>query len=98
MIVPTIGRVVWYLPSDDDLKKVGMVKHGDQPFDAHVVYVWSDTSVNLKVFDHDGNGFTRTSVPINVDGASPHAEWMPYQQGQAAKAAAELQQQRPGAA
>jgi hypothetical protein len=41
------------------------------------------------VFDHEGNAYKRTSVAINVDGASPHAEWMPYQQSQAAKAAAE---------
>jgi hypothetical protein len=30
MIVPTIGRVVWYFPSEDDLSKLGMVKHGEQ--------------------------------------------------------------------
>jgi hypothetical protein len=85
MIVPTIGRVVWYFPSEDDLSKLGMIKHGDQPFDAHVIYVWSETCVNLLVVDHAGYTFTRTSVPINVDGASPRAEWMPYQREQAAK-------------
>lgn len=89
MIVPTIGRNVWYFPSEEDLKKAGMVKRGDQAFDAHVVYVWSDTCVNLKVFDHDGTDFERTSVPINVEGASPHAEWMPWQLEQAAKHATE---------
>jgi hypothetical protein len=91
MISPTIGRKVWYFPSDDDLSKFGMVKHGDQAFDASVVYVWSDTCVNLVVRDHDGTQSVRTSVAINVDGASPHAEWMPYQIGQAAKHAAEAQ-------
>jgi hypothetical protein len=89
MIVPTIGRVVWYFPSDDDLNRLGMIKHGDQPFDAHVIYVWSDTCVNLVVFDHAGYQFTKTSVAINVEGASPRAEWMPYQREQAAKHAAE---------
>lgn len=93
MIKPTIGRVVWYFPSDYDLSGIQagtvMQRHSDQPFDAHVVYVWSDTCVNLVVLDHDGNMFKRTSVPINVEGISPRAEWMPYQQGQAAKHAAE---------
>jgi hypothetical protein len=89
MIVPTIGRVVWYFPSDDDLSKLGMNKHGEQPFDAHVIYVWSETCVNLVVFDHEGYMFAKTSVPINLEGQSPHAEWMPYQREQAAKHAAE---------
>ncbi len=86
MIKPTIGRVVWYFPSDDDIKQ-GMVIHESHsgPVDAHVVYVWSDTCVNLVVFDHQGNMFKRSSVAINVEGASPHAEWMPYQVGQAKK-------------
>lgn len=90
MIPPTIGRVVWYIPSEHDLDSIGRMRRlGDQPFDAHVVHVWSETCVNLVVFDHEGTMFKRTSVPINIEGASPRAEWMPYQQGQAAKHAAE---------
>jgi hypothetical protein len=85
MIVPTIGRVVWYFPDGED--DADMTKHSDQPFDAHVCYVWSDFRVNLVVFDHDGTMWTRISVPINTaeTGSGPHAEWMPYQIGQAKK-------------
>lgn len=87
MIAPTIGRVVWYFPVESDLAvSTGrlMERYDDKPFLAHVCYVWSDTCVNLVVFDHAGQRFTRTSVAINVDGASPHAEWMPYQKAVAA--------------
>lgn len=81
-IAPTIGRVVLYFPSDHDIKD-GMVQYSDKPLDAHVCFVWSDTCVNLAVFDHAGNHWKRTSVAINMVGSEPHAEWMPYQIGQA---------------
>jgi hypothetical protein len=86
MIKPTIGRVVHYFPSElDVLEGEAMAIYGNAPCTALIAYVWSDICVNLVVFDHTGIAFSRTSVAINVDGSSPHAEWMPYQIGQAAK-------------
>ena len=86
MIVPTIGRVVHYRPSSYD-KAAGMDIYDDKtPLTANIVYVWSDTCINLVVFDHGGHSFARTSVPINeTSGASAWAEWMDFQKGQAAK-------------
>lgn len=85
-IAPTIGRVVWYFAPKDE----ALVCHNVQtPFDAHIVYVWSDTCINIAGFDHNGNPFVRTSVPINqTQGAGAWCEWMPYQTAQAAKHAA----------
>lgn len=80
MIKPTIGRVVWFWP--------GLANEG-QPQAAIVAHVWSDTCVNLAVFDANGNASGRTSVLLHQDGnerqSACFAEWMPYQKGQAAK-------------
>lgn len=88
-IIPTVGRVVWYYPGkDDDLQRFNTVSAG-KPLAAHVACVWSDTCVNLMVIDPNGNQTSRTSVYLYPgDGERPSscfAEWMPYQQGQAAK-------------
>lgn len=85
MITPTIGRKVYYSPMQSD-----GTKHGEQPFDATVVYVWNDRLVNLSVRDHNGNVFNKTSVDLLQDDDAPHPRgghcyWMPYQKGQAAK-------------
>ncbi len=87
MIPPTIGRKVWYRPSQEDLGASGMTQHNpDQAFDATVVYVWNDNCVNLSILDHAGEDWRRTCVAINnTEGASAWAEWMPYQIGQAKK-------------
>lgn len=81
MIKPTIGRVVWYYNPNH--------KEGDQPWAALICYVHSDTMVNLSVFDENGLGKAKTSVPLyqgeGVRPEYPFCEWMPYQQGQAAK-------------
>lgn len=81
MIKPTVGRVVWYRNPN--------FKSGDQPWAAIVCYVHSDTIVNLSVFDENGLSKAKTSVTL-YQGTDerpelPYAEWMPYQQGQAAK-------------
>lgn len=80
MIKPTIGRVVWYHPVQSDPEIV---------FAAIVCHVWSDTCVNLHVMDSNGHCFAKTSVLLyQGEGQKPtheFAEWMPYQQGQAAK-------------
>lgn len=80
MIKPTIGRVVWYHPVDADPE----ITHP-----AIVTHVWSDTCVNLAIFASNGKPYAETSVFLYQGGdnrpTSKFAEWMPYQQGQAAK-------------
>lgn len=86
MIKPTVGRVVWYWPSP---KEHIVGNDGGQPLAALVAHVWSDTCVNLAVFDANGCGHSRTSVLLHQDGnprpGAGFCEWMPYQKGQAAK-------------
>lgn len=76
MIKPTIGRVVWYTPGATD-------PQSDQKMPALVSYVWSDTCVNLAVFDSNGKTFNSTSVHLKQEDSemptAPYCEWMPYQ-------------------
>lgn len=103
VITPTVGRKVWYRPSEADLAgNKGMQQYSGQPLDATVIAVWNDRMVNLKITDNAGRDYVRTSVPLRQDGdpvpgqtdgkgnfhAYMHCEWMPYQKGQAAKAEA----------
>lgn len=94
MIPPTIGRKVWYFVNNKAGLN-GIVSHDlTKPLDVNIVYVWSDTCINIAGFDHNGTPFARTSVPINIEnggGSSAWCEWMPYQQGQA-KAAESVKQ------
>lgn len=77
MIKPTIGRVVWFHPDWPHT----------QPYAAMIVYVNSNTDINLIVFDPDGiphaeiNVILKQSEEQNIVGQ--YAEWMPYQVGQA---------------
>ena len=94
MIKPTIGRVLWFHPAGYSAE--------DQPLAAIISHVWSDTSVNLAVFSESGNCSSNTSVFLyQGEGDRPkdnYCEWMPYQQGQAAKTEAlekQLQEQKP---
>jgi hypothetical protein len=79
MIIPSIGRKVWFYPN-------GATVNG-QPHDATIVYVWNDRLVNLAC--HDGNGvpYAATSVALYQEGdnalVGAYATWMPYQVGQA---------------
>lgn len=95
MIKPTIGRIVWFTPPLDE---VGAVLQGgfvynhtvDQPCVGLVCRMWSERSVNLTVFDHNGNQHRFYSVQLLQDNDERpklgfFAEWMPYQKGQAAK-------------
>lgn len=94
MIKPTVGRKVWYRPSAWDKTGPGAMQAGtDAPLDATVVCVHGDRMVNLVVLDANGNMHKRPSVTLLQDDDKPnegasYAEWMPYQQGQAAKAEA----------
>ncbi len=91
MIKPTVGRVVWYHPHNVNNAAVAM--HGDSERQvthaAQIVHVWSDTMVNLVVFDSNGVPYSVTSALLLQDDnpcpAEGYAEWMPYQLGQAAK-------------
>ena len=91
MIKPTVGRVVLFTPAVSDLPADKLCQNGIQPLAAIIVYVWSDTCVNLAVFDANGQSHSRTSVPLldlndeTRQGMSYFCEWMPYQVGQAAK-------------
>lgn len=98
MIYPTPGRVVWYHPSASE---AGFAVPGDgQPCAAIVARVWTDRMVNLAVFDANGACHSRTSVKLLQDDdkpdfeGQPHARWMPYQVGQAAKTEAAERQLR----
>lgn len=84
MILPTVGRVVWYHPSQLDPG----IPPGDQPLAALVTHVWSDRMVNLAVFSSEGVPFPRTIVRLVQEGDEAplelgQAEWMPFQIGQA---------------
>ncbi len=98
-ITPTVGRKMWFFAQDASQPKKGdgpppQMLDNKVPMDATVIYVWSPSLVNLRVTDHAGNVFTRTSVPVaDHDESYEHgvqqvACWMPYQSGQAAKQAA----------
>ena len=55
IIKPTVGRVLWYWPSTQDIE-AGMFAYpgSDQPFTAQVVFVHSDRMINLLITDHGG--------------------------------------------
>lgn len=82
MIKPTIGRVVWFYQDGH--------QEGEQPLAAIVAHVWSDTCVNLAIFD--ANGCPMQSPPtsillvqegIEIPSVGHYCAWMPYQVGQA---------------
>jgi hypothetical protein len=84
VIAPTIGRVVWYYPS-------GRTPPA-QPQVALIAHVWSDTCVNLAIFDDNGQPYPPgcTSVLLVQEGnpvptGGNYCCWMPYQIGQAQK-------------
>lgn len=94
VIKPTIGRKLWYYPSDYDRglllelehKPAGVIEVLDeiQPCDADVCYVHGDRLVNLVVHDHFGRAYARTSVTLlqpgdTVPNGGGYATWMPYQ-------------------
>jgi hypothetical protein len=84
MIKPTVSRKVWFWQHEP----IGGYADS-QPEDATVVYVHSDSLVNLRVTNHSGEARPETSVFLwDGESAQPdtrHAQWMPYQIGQAKK-------------
>lgn len=98
MIVPTNGRVMLYQPiRSGDRRDEGIVQRDETVLlMAQVCHVWNENLVSLDVVDSVGRHHFRERVPVVQDG-SPysgddpytfHAEWMPCQKGQAAKAEA----------
>ena len=87
VIMPTVGRRVWYWPSLNDLGQgVPNMVHTDaaQPLDAGICYVWNDRLVNLTVADQNGHMHRRFSVRLLQAGEQPmigeaYAQWMPFQ-------------------
>lgn len=79
MIVPTVGRVVWYWEHDDQ----------KQPMKADIAYVNDNGTINIGYLNQFGQNFCRQNVMLwQGDGDKPigrYCEWMPYQKGQAAK-------------
>lgn len=98
MISPTVGRKVWYRPSQKDMDGTTgdspdtgkMVVNGDQPLDATVIDVWGDRCISLSITDIIGGVHARRSVTLVQDGdtvpeSGRYAQWMPYQTAQAKK-------------
>lgn len=85
VITPTVGRVVWFYPFENDPGP----SPGGQPLAAIIAHVWSDSCVNLMVLDANGKTYNKTSVLlVQEDSPRPDVgfcEWMPYQKGQASK-------------
>ncbi|BEP44035.1 Gp49 family protein [Variovorax sp. V15] len=89
LIPPTVGRVVWFYPSLLTGEAGFASPKGDTPLAAIIAHVWSDTLLNLAVFDANGASHSRTSVrliheDLTADRPSEaFCMWMPFQKGQA---------------
>lgn len=98
VIVPTVGRKVWFYPGGGIWPAGMQVFPGtdydggvSQPLDATIVYVHDDRKVNLHVIDHAGHAFPVRDVQLvqpgdQCCGGGHRAEWMPFQVKQAGKA------------
>lgn len=81
MIKPTVGRVVNYFPRGNA---------EGPPLAAIIACVWSDTCVNLAIFNASGTPMSDPpTLVLLVQEGNPRptggnfCEWMPYQVGQA---------------
>lgn len=82
MIEPGIGRIVHFYPAGH--------APGALPHAAMIVGISSERVINLAIWDHEGHHYHGTDVQLLQDNDVPtegqcHAEWMPFQKGQAAK-------------
>jgi hypothetical protein len=97
MIKPTVGRKVWFIPSDYDISMYDYAVLPDpyypsvnQPLDSTIVAVHSDTLINVSIIDARGELFF-TETRLMQDGETileeneSYCMWMPYQVSQAAK-------------
>lgn len=83
-IVPTIGRVLHYVPNAGEPLNQRMP---NQPMAAIVAFVHNEHLVNLTIFDHEGNPYGRTKVVLVQPGqeapaGSAYCQWMAFQIGQ----------------
>jgi len=97
MTMPTVGRRVWLIIRDGC--PAPFARHGDQPHDAGIAFVWHEHLVNISVSDHNGYPQSLTSVHFRQPGedepVAPYwCEWMPYQIGQAKKDEAEAKRKQ----
>lgn len=88
LIVPMVNMDVWYWPAyNPNTPPVP----NQQPFAAKIACVWGDRKVNLHVINHDGASFAAREVQLlqgdDLVPRNAYCAWMPYQKGQAAKAA-----------
>ena len=101
LIKPTIGRKVWFWLNGTHIGAPAAAQPQSQDpaqaMDATIVLVHSEHRVNLLVVDHAGLSWPVCSVFLQQEGdetqGGMHAQWMPYQTGQAQKDAAEKMQQ-----
>jgi hypothetical protein len=81
-IEPTIGRKVYFYPSDEDLSRFNMVDE-KAPLDATIVFVHSDGKLNLLVVDHlaHSQGIGPIEYSAERQAEKNTWQWMPYQIG-----------------
>lgn len=86
--VPTIGRRVWFFASETTCENFGLTRlETCTPFDAGVLYVHLDGTVNVQVTDHLGATAFFEYVELVQDVPTEETaktkeywcEWMPYQ-------------------
>lgn len=81
MALPTIGRRVYFKINPETLQPGQTFVDPAQPFDAGVLFVHPDGTVNLSVTTHHGTNFYLEGVPFH-EGDTPNpgeAYWMPHQ-------------------
>lgn len=88
LIKPTVGRVVWYYPSDEAWTLGWNMPKQYEPLAAIIAGVIDDQTVHLTVIDFHGIPRAVQDVylaPHHVPGGTGYATWMPYQLEQARK-------------
>lgn len=100
IIIPTVGRVVWFYPAPKSGEAGFACNESGGPYAAIIARVWNDSMVNLAVIDANGTLHSRTSVHlVQGDEAAPDSAfcgWMPFQKGQAAKQDAQTKETNGG--
>jgi hypothetical protein len=91
-ITPSIGRKVWFYPDESCIQSLAATRENSHPFDATIISVHDDGTVNLAVHDHVGHHFAKLGVtllsPNEGDIVVGCATWTPHQAKQAQAEAA----------